>query len=126
MGVAVEGGGQAAEQGLFHLARGAAGGQTGAVGDTEDVGIDGDGGEAAGDVEHHVGGLPPHPGQRFEGGAVAGHFAPVLAHEDLAPRAAIASGVGAAAKSAGVTLLTLTSVAWAERRTATSRVKGSR
>ena len=40
--------------------------------------------------------------------------------------AAIASGVGARAKSAGVTSLTFSSVVWAESTTATSRVKGSR
>ena len=40
--------------------------QPGTVADAEDVGVDGDGRRAEGDVAHHVGGLAPDAGQRLQ------------------------------------------------------------
>ena len=49
--------------------------QSCAVGDAEDVGIDGDGGLAEGGVEYDVGGFAADAGQGFEGFAIFGDVA---------------------------------------------------
>ncbi len=69
--------GDALDEGVLHLARGAAGGEAGAVGDAENVGIDSHRRLVEGDVEDDIGGLAADSRQRLEGGAVLRHLAPV-------------------------------------------------
>ena len=130
------------------LERIAARGDAGPVAHAEDVGVDGNGGLAEGDVEDDIGGLPSHSGKRFQRLARARHLAAMLGDEFPRERddvsrlaaveadgadvrgdrssssAAIFSGVSAILNSAGVALLTLASVACAERTTAMRSVNG--
>jgi hypothetical protein len=124
--------------------------QAGAVGDPKDVGIDGHGRLAEGGVEHHIGGLAPNPGQGFELGTMSG-TSPLcfsiriptgrddvlgLAVEqadglDVLLQAVLAqgqdcSGVLATGNRRAVALLTPTSVACADKVTATSNSNGRR
>jgi hypothetical protein len=69
--------GDAAQQALLDFDDVLAGGEAGAVGEAEDVGVDGHRRFAEDGVEHHVGGLAADAGQGFEGVAVVGHFAAV-------------------------------------------------
>ena len=71
-------------QPLFDFQRRLSRRQAGAVGNPEDMGVDGDGRLAEGDVEHHVGGLAPDPRQCLELLPVAGNLAPVFVDQDLA------------------------------------------
>src|SRR5262245_50718554 len=63
------------------LERRLAGGHAGAVSHAENVGIDRNGRLAEGNIEHHVGGLAPDPGQRLQRLARARDRAAVLADE---------------------------------------------
>lgn len=83
VGVVEEGLGDALQEAVLDGAGGGAGGEAGAVGDAEDVGVDGDGGVAEGDVEDDAGGLAADAGQGFEGGAVLGNLAAVVVEEGL-------------------------------------------
>ena len=56
---------------LLDLERGLAGSEAGAVADAEEMGVDGDGRLAEGDVEDDIGGLAADAGQRLEGLAIA-------------------------------------------------------
>ena len=99
-------------------------------------------------VEHHIGGLAAHAGQRFEFLARARHFAAMLLEQDAAggdgvlglgaeqadgldvvgqpssPSASIAAGVPCSGKNLRVAMLTDLSVAWADSSTAISSWNG--
>ena len=75
--------GDAAEQALLDFEHVLAGGEAGAVGEAEDVGVDGHRRLAEDGVEHHVGGLAADAGEGFEGFAVVGYLAAV-AFDELA------------------------------------------
>ena len=62
----------------FDGERGLARRQPGAVGDPKNMRVDRDGRLAKRDVQHHIGGLAPDPGQPLQGLAVARHDAAML------------------------------------------------
>ena len=70
------------QQFLFHLINVFAHREAGAIRHPKDVGIDGDGGPAKGGIEHHVGGLATHTGQRFQRLAVLRHLAAMAFQQD--------------------------------------------
>jgi hypothetical protein len=61
-----------------------AGGEAGAVGNTEDMRIDGHGGLTEGGVEYHIGRFAPHAGQCFEFGAGCWYFTVVFFEQQAA------------------------------------------
>ena len=60
-----------------------AGGHAGAVADTENMRVDGDGGLAKGLVQHHIRRFPADTGKRLERRAVGRHLAAMLVDQDL-------------------------------------------
>ncbi len=57
--------------------------QASAVGDPENMGIDGNRRLAESRVEHDIGGLASYPGQGLERGTIMGYFTVVLFQQDL-------------------------------------------
>jgi hypothetical protein len=84
MGMGDVGRGYGLFQTKFNLKRIFAWRQPGAVGDPEDMGVDGDRGQAEGNVGHHIGGLAPDPRQGFEGLAACRYFTAILIDQNLA------------------------------------------
>ena len=84
MGILSELGWRAGEEPRLHIKRRPARRESGAIGDPEDVGVDRDLRLTEHHVEDDAGGLAPHPGQRLERGAIAGHLAAVPLDELLA------------------------------------------
>ncbi len=78
VGVVQEFRGDELQQFLFHFEHVLARCQSGAVGDAEDMRVDGDGRLAEGGVENDIGGLAADTGQGFKRGAVFRNFAAVL------------------------------------------------
>src|SRR5580700_10241269 len=78
----------------FDVERGLADRQPGAIANAEDVGVDGDGRLAEGDVEHDVGGLAADARQGFQRLAVVRNFAAVFFNE-LARKTDDIFGLGA-------------------------------
>ncbi len=72
---------QTLEQRLLDRARRLAGGEAGAVAYAKNMGIDRHRRLPESDVEDDIGGLAPDPGQRLEGGAIAGHDAAMALDE---------------------------------------------
>lgn len=72
--------------GFFNRQRGFAGAKAGAIGDAEDVSINGAGLNAEGFVEDNIGGFAPHARQRFERFEAFRDQATVCFDEDLAER----------------------------------------
>ena len=81
VGVLAEAGGRRGDEAVLHGAGRLARGESRAIGDAEDVRVDGDRRCAEGRVQHHVGRLPAHARQRLEGRPVAGHLAAVLVQQ---------------------------------------------
>ena len=77
-------------QPVLHLAHVAAGGEAGAVGEAEDVGIDRHRTLAERDVEHDIGGLAADAGQRLQRFTIMRHRAAVLFKQLLGERIHIA------------------------------------
>src|SRR3984893_12010003 len=82
------------DQLALDLFRGLARGQTGAIGDAEDMGVDGDGGVTKGDVQDDVCGLAADAGQPGESVMIGRHLAGVLANQWPRQRSHIL-GIGA-------------------------------
>ena len=68
---------------FFDRERGLSGGKPGAVRNTENMRVDGDGGDAKRFVQHHIGRLAPDAGQRFKGVTIIGYFAAMPVDQDL-------------------------------------------
>ncbi len=60
------------------------GAEAGAVGDAEDMRVDGDGWLAEGSVQHDIGGLAPDAGQRLQRLAIMRHLAAMALDQDPA------------------------------------------
>ena len=72
------------EQFFFYGKYGCAFGEAGAVGDAEDVGVNGHGRFAEGGVQDDVGGFASDAGQAFQGFALVGDLRAVFVDEDAA------------------------------------------
>jgi len=69
---------------VFDGAHGFSGGEAGAVGDAENMRIDGHGGLTKRGVEYHIGRFAPHAGECFEFGARLWHFTLVFFEQQAA------------------------------------------
>ena len=86
VGMAQVPGGRAGEQAVLDFARRFSGCKAGAIADAEHVGIDGQRRLAEGDVQDHVRGLAPDPGQGFQRRAIMRHPAAVPVDQDFRKR----------------------------------------
>ena len=72
------------QQFLFNGQRCFTRGDAGAVGNPEDVSVDGDGRFTKGDIQHDICGFASHPGQFLQRGAIMWHRTFVFVEEELA------------------------------------------